>query len=174
MASPISIWTKEREAVVARLWADGRSAREIAIELGGTTRNAIIGKINRLDLPKPEGKIKKSTNPIGRKRLAKRSTASHDVMIHRIVRANSNSNQMRVLSVSERAQYKIRCVEIEPLNKSLLDLEKNDCRYAYGDGPFLFCGHPVKDGSSYCILHHHLCWVAPLPVRDRAPLREVA
>ena len=37
-------WTDERVSRLAKLWADGLSASQIAAELGGMTRNAVIGK----------------------------------------------------------------------------------------------------------------------------------
>ncbi|MEL7026638.1 MAG: GcrA family cell cycle regulator, partial [Pseudomonadota bacterium] len=43
-------WTEERVDVLKRLWADGKSASQIANELGGVTRNAVIGKAHRLGL----------------------------------------------------------------------------------------------------------------------------
>jgi GcrA cell cycle regulator len=47
-------WTEERVETLARLWGDGHTARQIADALGeGVTRNAVIGKANRLGLSKP-------------------------------------------------------------------------------------------------------------------------
>lgn len=43
-------WTRHRVARLEELWAAGMSASEIAEELGGTSRNAVIGKLNRLGL----------------------------------------------------------------------------------------------------------------------------
>jgi GcrA cell cycle regulator len=43
-------WTPERVDALARLWAEGLSARQIAEKLGGVTRNAVIGKAHRLNL----------------------------------------------------------------------------------------------------------------------------
>ncbi|MGZ3259711.1 MAG: GcrA family cell cycle regulator, partial [Croceibacterium sp.] len=43
-------WTDERVALLSKLWADGLSASQIAAELGGITRNAVIGKVHRLGL----------------------------------------------------------------------------------------------------------------------------
>ena len=42
-------WTGEAVEVLQAMWAEGRSARDIAERLG-TTRNAVIGKANRLGL----------------------------------------------------------------------------------------------------------------------------
>ena len=43
-------WTDERVEVLKRMWAEGNSASTIAKELGGVTRNAVIGKVHRLGL----------------------------------------------------------------------------------------------------------------------------
>lgn len=43
-------WTRYRVARLEELWAAGMSASEIAEELGGTSRNAVIGKLSRLGL----------------------------------------------------------------------------------------------------------------------------
>ena len=41
-------WTAEREDTLRRMWAEGKSASAIARELGGVTRNGVIGKVHRL------------------------------------------------------------------------------------------------------------------------------
>ena len=43
-------WTDERVAALKKLWLDGLSASQIAKQLGGVTRNAVIGKVHRLGL----------------------------------------------------------------------------------------------------------------------------
>ena len=55
---------------------------------------------------------------------------------------------------------RLRCVGVSPRLVSLIELKPGDCRYPYGgdkDGePIVFCGHPRRDGSSYCTPHFHL------------------
>lgn len=47
-------WTDERVETLSNLWREGYTARQIAEKLGGeVTRNAVIGKANRLGLSKP-------------------------------------------------------------------------------------------------------------------------
>jgi hypothetical protein len=51
-------WTEERVATLKDMWTKGSTATEIANALGGVSRNAVIGKAFRLDLPArllPEG-----------------------------------------------------------------------------------------------------------------------
>jgi GcrA cell cycle regulator len=45
-------WTNERVEMVTKLWREGYSASQCAKQLGGVTRNAVIGKVTRLGLPK--------------------------------------------------------------------------------------------------------------------------
>lgn len=50
-------WTDERVAELTRLWANGLSAARIAEVMGLRSRNMVVGKVNRLALPKPEKKL---------------------------------------------------------------------------------------------------------------------
>lgn len=43
-------WTEERIAILTKLWEGGSTASQIAEELGGVSRNAVIGKAHRLEL----------------------------------------------------------------------------------------------------------------------------
>lgn len=49
-------WTDERVETLKKMWAEGQSASQIAKELGGVTRNAVIGKVHRLGLSNRVGK----------------------------------------------------------------------------------------------------------------------
>lgn len=47
-------WTEERIERLKKMWQDGSTASQIADELGGVSRNAVIGKAHRLGLePRP-------------------------------------------------------------------------------------------------------------------------
>jgi GcrA cell cycle regulator len=50
-------WTDERVETLKKMWAEGQSASQIAKELGGVTRNAVIGKVHRLGLSNRVGGI---------------------------------------------------------------------------------------------------------------------
>ncbi len=49
-------WSEERVEVLKKMWLEGKSASEIAKELGEITRNAVIGKVHRLGLSNRETK----------------------------------------------------------------------------------------------------------------------
>ena len=48
-------WTDERVELLKTMWAEGKSASQIAKELGAVTRNAVIGKVHRLGLSSRNG-----------------------------------------------------------------------------------------------------------------------
>ncbi|MFU1479337.1 GcrA family cell cycle regulator [Roseovarius sp. C7] len=48
-------WNDERVEILKKMWAEGQSASQIAKELGGVTRNAVIGKVHRLGLSNRNG-----------------------------------------------------------------------------------------------------------------------
>lgn len=50
----LTSWSESRVDRLRELWAAGMSASEIAQELGGTSRNAVIGKLSRLGLADSE------------------------------------------------------------------------------------------------------------------------
>src|SRR3546814_10254361 len=47
-------WTDERIDQLKSMWEKGMTASQIADELGGVSRNAVIGKAHRLGLQKSE------------------------------------------------------------------------------------------------------------------------
>ncbi|MFY9240119.1 MAG: GcrA family cell cycle regulator [Roseovarius sp.] len=48
-------WSDERVELLKKMWGEGQSASQIAKELGGVTRNAVIGKVHRLGLSNRNG-----------------------------------------------------------------------------------------------------------------------
>lgn len=53
-------WTDERIATLKKMWEGGATASQIADELGGVSRNAVIGKAHRLGLKSRPSPVKAS------------------------------------------------------------------------------------------------------------------
>jgi GcrA cell cycle regulator len=51
-------WTEERIERLKKMWAEGATASQIADELGGVSRNAVIGKAHRLGLEQRPSPVK--------------------------------------------------------------------------------------------------------------------
>jgi GcrA cell cycle regulator len=86
----------------------------------------------------------------------------------------SMPNPLVKRSTFERAAaLQLRCVAIAPKHLALIDLEEGDCRYPYGgdadNEPITFCGHPRREGSSYCTSHFHL--TSAVELSERSPVK---
>jgi GcrA cell cycle regulator len=133
----VTPWSDERIAELTKLWEEGYSAGVIA-EKFGVTRNSVIGKVFRLGLPAPETKVVKA-HP--RKSLVKKP----------------KPEPTRLFRLFAPDMYQPRCIEIEPLNLTTIEIDLGtQCQYIAGDDG-LHCGHLVQDKSSYCPKHHALC-----------------
>ena len=64
-------WTDERIERLKKMWHDGATASQIADELGGVSRNAVIGKAHRLGLEQRPSPVKP-----GEEKEAKKPAAS--------------------------------------------------------------------------------------------------
>ena len=131
-------WTQEREEKLRELWKKGHTASQIAEILGGTTRNAVIGKAHRLKLA-ARAASKGSTN------TRKQSVSSSEVKNEKFV--------------SRKAKFKSLLLDknFEPENpKTLEQLDDKNCRWPIGhpnEKDFYFCGRSPVEGFSYCKLH---------------------
>jgi GcrA cell cycle regulator len=71
-------WTEERIDKLKALWTQGMTASQIAEELGGVSRNAVIGKAHRLDLqsrPSPVKGADEGEKPVAKKVVAPAAAA---------------------------------------------------------------------------------------------------
>lgn len=65
-------WTDERIATLKKMWEGGSTASQIADELGGVSRNAVIGKAHRLGLKARPSPVKANEKkPAAKKPAAK-------------------------------------------------------------------------------------------------------
>ena len=156
-------WTDERVELLKKLWTEGLSASQIAGRLGaGVTRNAVIGKVHRLNLsgraPQP-----RSTAPRAPRKPREPSLAGNSNGRPSMPTAGSSA-----LKPQHRAELQPRPAPIpEPQPLRLVDLPKDGrvtilhlsdktCKWPIGDPgaeDFCFCGHAPRDGSPYCEYH---------------------
>ena len=64
-------WTDERIERLTKMWESGSTASQIADELGGVSRNAVIGKAHRLGLKARPSPVKPNEKPEPAPRAAK-------------------------------------------------------------------------------------------------------
>ena len=152
-------WAAEHSEELRRLLAKGASyaqaAAAINVKFGtGYTRSAALGRAKRM------GSVGLD------RRLPMLSSAPH-LQPDEIgeppplaVRPSEFHWSIRPPVFQRVEQTRLRCAEVDPRRLSLLELERNDCRYPYGgdeEGETIsFCGHPRRKGSSYCPAHFEL------------------
>ena len=69
-------WTDERIATLKKMWEGGSTASQIAEELGGVSRNAVIGKAHRLGLKSRPSPVKANEKKKAAKKAATKSTTT--------------------------------------------------------------------------------------------------
>jgi GcrA cell cycle regulator len=163
-------WTDERVELLKKLWSDGLSASQIAAELGGITRNAVIGKVHRLGL---SGRAKSASSSAPRQR--KTRSSSH---LLRMTRASVRGNTALAHAYEIEAEATPEMMEnIIPIGqrRTILELTEQTCRWPIGDPgstEFFFCGGNTIGGLPYCAYHSRVAYQpAGDRRRDRRPLR---
>jgi len=163
-------WTDERVELLKKLWADGLSASQIAAELGGITRNAVIGKVHRLGL---SGRAKSTSSASPRPRKAR--SPSHML---RIGRASIRGNTALAHAYDLEADAEPELIDnIIPIGqrRTILELNEQTCRWPVGDpgsSDFFFCGGNTVTGLPYCAYHSRVAYQpATDRRRDKRPIR---
>ena len=163
------MWTDERVELLKKLWTDGLSASQIAAELGGITRNAVIGKVHRLGL---SGRAKSPSSTAPRPRKPR---ASGHMM--RLTRPSMRGNTALAPMYETDVEAEPELIEnIIPLGQrcTLLELNESKCRWPIGDpgtAEFFFCGGAPLDGAPYCGYHSRVAYQPPAARRDRRAVR---
>jgi GcrA cell cycle regulator len=165
-------WTEERVENLKKLWGEGLSASQIAAELGGITRNAVIGKVHRLGL---SGRAKSPAAAAPRPRKARAHAHAH---LMRVSRPAIRGNTALAHAYDFEPEAEPELVDnVIPLGqrRSILQLTEDTCRWPIGDpgsSEFFFCGGPSMTGVPYCTYHSRLAYQpAGDRRRDRRPLR---
>jgi GcrA cell cycle regulator len=153
------MWTEERVEMAEKLWAQGHSARAIAKQLGGLTRNAVIGKMHRLGHKRSDfGQGQTFGKAASMARWGKRKLKPAPLKVRAPV---VKSGPLPAEQPAPERLYKLDAlVEREDAERVKL------CRYIYGDPKEPtsgYCGCQAATGSSYCEAHHRLCTTAPNP-----------
>ena len=152
-------WTYERIAELTQLWAEGMSGSLIAAKMG-TTRNAVIGKANRLGLA---SRATKSSTP--RTKLRGLSSAerrsTHGVGREAAKRIRAKAVKLSPVPVAPTPPIERIDDQQIPIAQrcDLMALGNNTCRWPVGEpgtAGFFFCGSPEADLSRcvpYCRQH---------------------
>ena len=132
-------WDEQNTKILRKLWSQGLTASQISIQIPGKSRNAIIGRANRLNLESRVVSKKTSTTLISKK--------GDNVAI----------KQEEKLSRKARFRALLLDKNFEPEKpKKLEELTDDTCRWPNHhpfEEKFYFCGRKPMEKFSYCRLH---------------------
>lgn len=166
-------WTDERVELLKKLWAEGLSASQIATQLGGVSRNAVIGKVHRLKL---SGRGRTSSSTPRPKKAASNSGQRPAPRAQRPVTTSVGATALQARFDAEPdAQAQLRpqdnVVIPIPLKLKLVELGERTCKWPIGDPlaeDFAFCGVDVGECGPYCGYHSRLAYQ---PANERRKAR---
>ena len=150
MSANAPTWTEERLERLKSCFEAGFTCRQIADEIG-VSRNAVIGKLNRLNL---------SSEGSGEARDPAQKDAARERRRKTVPRGPRLQYQML------KALYAEPPAALEaPIDTghacSLLELSEQRCRWPIsspGEKDFCFCGNTPVDGLPYCPGHTRLAY----------------
>lgn len=131
-------WTEPRIETLKQLWVDGFSCSQIASNLGGITRNAVIGKVHRLGLPP------RAPTP---KRQARPSKPRTRIIFGNIRSWKAIDPTPEPVAIDDAAIPHSQ-------RRTLMELTPATCRWPIGQGAdVFFCGGGVEEDRPYCSPH---------------------
>lgn len=165
-------WTTERDDFVRAAWAIGQSGDVIAQQLSTltgapVTRNKVLGRIHRKGWLSPHSGHKDtrkrareiiaaavavSAVPPEKKRIGRPPGPS---------RVNAPVKRSALTGYASGSQPETESVPLPQAEdgrnaarrKPLIELAAHECRWPYGEGPFVHCAERVIDGKPYCGFH---------------------
>jgi len=155
-------WTPDRIEQLRKLAEMGLSASKIARELGSVSRNGVISKMARNNIPLKNAtggqsgvaRIRAARAPRKAEAMRPRAVFSASEVIGRF--ADDAATEYAIpASVPDLGEL----MGVPAEGVMLTDLERHHCRWPSGDprsADFRYCGGPRIDGLSYCASHHRI------------------
>ena len=184
-------WTDDRVEVLKKMWGEGQSASQIAKELGGVTRNAVIGKVHRLGLSnrtttstaaKTDAKPKAAPKAPAKPKVEMRTEPAIKPVDPNLPKSNWPARKMIIPAgqplppqpsaneISPEALAKVNEIEKKAKKLTLMELTERTCKWPVGDPAtedFWFCGLTVQQGKPYCEAHVGVAFQPMSARRDR-------
>lgn len=177
MTEAVPSWTDERVELLRRLWDNGLSASQIALQIGGVSRNAVIGKVHRLGLA---GRVK-PIGPAAAQGRRKDDLPAEVEVETLVVEEPTLPEPPAIVAHRPAPNFPLRPSPApEPValavseRVTIMDLRDSMCRWPMGDPTspeFRFCGARSITGLPYCTQHAQ---VAYQPAAERKRDRRVA
>lgn len=162
-------WTDERVEMLRKLWSEGLSASQIAAQLGGVSRNAVIGKVHRLKLSArgrataAPARQKKTAQGSSGAKVAARAAPTRPMTM--TIGATALQAQFDAEPVARQVLRPVANVVV-PISRrlQLIQLTERTCKWPNGDPlteDFNFCGNDSAETGPYCSYHARIAFQPP-------------
>lgn len=160
-------WSAEQIERLRTLWDEGLSTAQIADRLG-VTKNAVVGKAHRIELPARPSPIRPNPDSNWREKAAQARRAGRDTLpLLACLRGATQAPAARrafvpkVVHPRAATERPTAAMSVTKYGRVI------ECCWPIGEprtSSFRFCCSPSEPGRSYC--HDH-CKVAYIEIRDR-------
>jgi GcrA cell cycle regulator len=175
--SSTNSWNETRDAEAIRLFNEGKSSTEIAMALGGVTRNAVIGRLGRMgynrgsDANKFKGRARPSAVSLG--------TAASPTLLRIMAppvrsgpsrNADSQGGAVHIMNRGEAPERPMGKDHGLAATATLTTLKAHGCKWPIGDprdSDFGFCGR-AREHHAYCEAHRAVAYQAVPEAKAKA------
>jgi GcrA cell cycle regulator len=155
-------WSSERIDQLRSLWHNGMSASQIATQLGGISRNAVIGKAHRLGLVGRPSPIKNRPAGVARRTAPRRPRVEPAQSAPRAVAAPVTVTPPSMVNKAEPSTPRPEISDAP--GATILTLTDRICKWPIGDprdADFHFCGRASAESLPYCADHAKRAYQPP-------------
>ncbi len=178
------MWTEQTVETLKKFALEGKSAAWIAKAIGAPSRNAVIGKANRIGVKLNGGMglaageegllmAQPPSIPWERKRPLRSGSeprsdrrTSEDISRRRVAsRARSSLPAIARSTIRADRRTYVKAEVGEMRRIGLLNIGEVECRWPLGDpgeDDFAYCGLPIAKGHAYCAGHCRLAYRQPV------------
>ena len=155
-------WTQERVELLTKLWIEGLSASQIALRMGGVTRNAVIGKVHRIGLSGRARPSRPSRARTARPRTSQPSRPeSFPVAGNTALKPQADPVPEAEPEIVPEPAPLAEVVMPPGERVTVMTLTERTCKWPIGDpssADFYFCGHRSQPSMPYCLEHAKLAY----------------
>lgn len=153
-------WSQDQETKLKKLYFQGYSCSMIAMRLGcGFTRNAVIGKVHRLGLPR------RGNDSVGQRRVQGAVRPKRKKHTFSANRPHTPKSTKRI-EPSQKELDELQDIQSRQVNDvarvTFAELQDHHCKFPIGESPNVgYCGQDPVPGLPYCRHHALRCYQPP-------------
>lgn len=148
------LWSEAEIDYLRNNW--GKVRAKVIGDFLGRSKNSVISRAHRINLPSYGKKLQVLEYALNKRRETQRKLKKNNSFFEAKIQKAKEAASIK----PENDPYMAVKVAIEPINGTgikFMDLKRSHCRWVTEDDVH-FCGHPVKEGQSYCPGHYSVVY----------------